>query len=252
MPKRRGRRWVPVLTALGCAVLTAVCTVGAVGQASVDTSSVPVYSLPPAPRPPEPLALPAQPRVLLVGDSYSEGYGAEPVSEGFAFRVAGPLGWSLTRDGIGSTGYLNPGPRHQGTFRERLLRHPAGAYDLVVLQGGSNDEERSSAEIKEAVAETVRVVHERYPQAQLLLMGPVSPYGSPPPERAKVNLALVEYSHDTSVLYLNTMAESWFLDGEDATLLNPANGHPNNAGYARIAERFVTDVRALSSARAQA
>ena len=126
MPKRRGRRWVPVLTALGCAVLTAVCTVGAVAQASVDTSSVPVYSLPPAPRPPEPLALPAQPRVLLVGDSYSEGYGAEPVSEGFAFHVAGPLGWSLTRDGIGSTGYLNPGPRHQGTFRERLLRHPRG------------------------------------------------------------------------------------------------------------------------------
>ena len=251
MPGRGDRRWALGLTALGCAVLTVVCTLGAVAQDSVDTSSATVYSLPPAPRPPAPLALPAHPRVLLVGDSYSEGYGAEPETEGFAFRVAGPLGWSLTRDGIGSTGYLNRGPRNQGTYRERLLRHPAGAFDLVVLQGGSNDEERSSAEIKEAVAETARVVHERYPQAQLLLMGPVSPYGSPPPERARVNLALVELSHDTSVLYLNTMAENWFLDGEDATMVNPANGHPDNAGYARIAERFVTDVRSLSSAGAQ-
>ncbi|MGI3779370.1 MAG: SGNH/GDSL hydrolase family protein [Janthinobacterium lividum] len=201
------------------------------------------------PEPPVLLDLPAQPRVLLVGDSYTEGWGADPTTRGFAYRIAEPLGWRLTRDGIGSTGYTNVGLKQQGTFAERLWRHPADAYDLVVLQGGSNDERRSEAEITEAVDLTIRTVHRRYPGAQLLVMGPIEPYGTVTARRAKVTRVLTASTAKSSLLLIDPTAEHWFVTGDSVTLVNPAKGHPNNAGYGRITWIFLRDVRALSVVR---
>jgi lysophospholipase L1-like esterase len=239
-------RWAPVLTALGCAALTVACTLGTVARDFADGPSATVYSLPAEPSPPAPLVLPAHPRVLLLGDSYVNGYGAEPGSEGFAEQVAGRLGWQLTRDGVGTTGYVNSGRQHQGTYAERLARHPANAYDLVVLEGGGNDEKRSVSEISEGVDAAVQVVRKRYPDAQLLLLGPVSPDGEPSSNRIAVNLALVDYAQASSISYINTLAEHWFLAG-DLTMVNPVNDHPNTAGYAHIADRLVHDVQSLAA-----
>jgi len=192
------------------------------------------------------LDLPVQPRVLLMGDSYTEGWGATPLSEGFAFHIAEPLGWRLTRDGIGSTGYLNAGLKMQGTYPQRLWRHPADGYDLVVLQGGSNDEKAPEADIAKAVDLTVRTVHRRYPSAQILVMGPVVPHGTIGANRVKVNRVLTSYTTAHSLQLINPWAEQWFVKGDAATMVDPVKGHPNNAGYARIATLFIRDVRALS------
>lgn len=209
------------------------------------------WAAPPVVPPPAPalLDLPVQPRVLLMGDSYTEGWGATPLSGGFAFQIAGPLGWRLTRDGIGSTGYLNPGLKQQGTYPQRLWRHPADAYDLVVLQGGSNDEKAPEADIAKAVDLTVRTVHRRYPSAQILLMGPVTPYATIGANRVKVNRVLTAYATAHSLQLINPWAEQWFVKGDAATMVNLEKGHPNNLGYARIATLFVRDVQALSVVR---
>ena len=201
------------------------------------------------PKPPALLDLPLQPRVLLMGDSYTEGWGADPTSKGYAFLIAGPLGWRLTRDGIGSTGYLNAGLKQQGTYPQRLWRHPADAYDLVILQGGSNDEKAPEADIAKAVDLTVRTVHRRYPSAQILIMGPVTPYATIGSNRIKVNRVLTSYTTAHSLLLINPWAEQWFVKGDAATMVNPEKGHPNNLGYARIATLFIRDVKALSVVR---
>jgi acyl-CoA thioesterase-1 len=206
-------------------------------------------AVPPPPAPPALLALPTPPRVLLMGDSYTEGWGADPLSEGFAFHIAGPLGWRLTRDGIGSTGYLNPGLKQQGTYPQRLWRHPADAYDLVVLQGGSNDEKAPEADIAKAVDLTVRTVRRRYPSARILVMEPIAPTGTVGGNRAKVNRVLAASTTRSSLLLIDPTAERWFVSGDAATMVNPEKGHPNNAGYARIADLFVRDVRAMSAVR---
>ena len=145
MRSKQGRRAVPITVAAVCAGLTAVLTFGAATRGEVDTTSAPVYPVEAKPDPPRRLELPAHPRVLLMGDSYTEGWGADPESRGFSYQIAKPLGWRLTRDGIGSTGFVDAGLQNQGNYPARLTRHPRDAYDLVVLQGGTNDEKLPAA-----------------------------------------------------------------------------------------------------------
>ncbi|RYZ25772.1 MAG: SGNH/GDSL hydrolase family protein [Propionibacteriaceae bacterium] len=243
--KRRARGRPGVVAAL--AALVVGLTAGVPGPGTDVAWAAPA----PAAVPPKPalLDLPVQPRVLIMGDSYTEGWGADPKTEGFAFKVAGPLGWRVTRDGIGATGYTNVGLKQQGTYPQRLWRHPADGYDLVVLQGGSNDERRPEAEITTAVDFTVRTVRRRYPSAQILVMGPIEPYGTVSERRAKVTRVLTASTTKSSLLFIDPSAEHWFVKGDSTTLVNPEKGHPNNAGYAHIADLFVRDVRALSVVR---
>lgn len=203
----------------------------------------------PAPRKPRLLDLPARPRVLLMGDSYTQGWGAEPMTEGFAYHVAAPLGWQLTRDGIGATGYRKPGAKQEGTYAQRLWRHPADAYDLVILQGGSNDEKYAEADIASSVELTFRTVRQRYPSARLVVMEPVLLYGSAYPSHVRLAQVLATSTSQHSLLVIDPVAEQWFVKGGDPALINQAKGHPNNAGYARIAQLFVRDIKAASVAR---
>ena len=236
--------WVFVLlAALGLGL-----TGGAAGHGTGVAWAAPAAAEP-TPAPPRLLDLPARPRVLLIGDSYTQGWGAEPMTEGFAYQVAGPLGWQLTRDGIGATGYRKPGAHQEGTYAQRLWRHPADAYDLVVLQGGSNDEKYSEAEISASVELTLRTVRQRYPSARLVVMEPVVLYGSVYPNRAKLMRVLAASTSRHSLLVIDPVAEEWFVKGGDPALINQAKGHPSNAGYARIAQLFVRDVTALSVVR---
>jgi len=243
--RRIVRRTLPAAVAAVCVALTATLTLGAMGRGHVDTSAAPVYTLEPQPEPPRPLVLPEHPRVLLMGDSYTEGWGADPQTRGYAYQIAAPLGWTLTRDGIGSTGFVDVGLKNQGSYPTRLARHPRDAFDLVVLQGGTNDEKLTAAEITAGVDASVKVVRERFPSAQLLVLGPVAPFGTPSEDRARLNLALVDYTHAASIPYINPVAESWFQVGEWKTMVDQAKGHPNNAGYVRMAEHVVEDVRRL-------
>jgi len=196
--------------------------------------------------PPVRLNLPLQPDVLLVGDSYTEGVGAEPISNGYAFKVAEPLGWTLTRDGRGGSGYVNPTTYGAGIFAERLPRHPTDAYDLVVLQGSSNDVRYGNAELDANLDATLQIVRDRYPRAQVLMVGPTNPYGNPSPDLLRVNGEVKAAAAAWGVPFIDPLAESWFVPGDGRWAANPANGHPSNAGYQRIADRFVAGVRALS------
>ena len=45
--------------------------------------------------------------------------------------------------------------------------------------------------------------------------------------------------------FVDPLGESWFVDGDGSRYANPVNGHPSNAGYRVIADRFEADVRVL-------
>lgn len=193
----------------------------------------------PAPAPP------LRPRVLIFGDSYTQGWGAETPRAGYAYRVGDPLGWDVTVDGVGGTGYVNPGRDQQGTYRTRLARAHSGPFDVVVLQGSTNDARSAPASLPAAVAQTVDAVGERYPEARLLMLGPAALYGRPTEELSRVQHVLSDYARENDVPFVDPIAEGWFQPGDAATCANPANGHPNDEGYARIADRFVQHVQQL-------
>ena len=210
------------------------------------TDPVPVETPAPRVHVPGRLNLPDHPAVLLIGDSYTEGVGAVPLANGYAYKVAEPLGWTLTRDGRGGSGYVNPTGYGAGVFGDRLPTFPADAYDLVVLQGSSNDMKYPSAEIATNVAAALRTVHDRFPHAEVLLVGPTNPYGSPLPDLVRVNELVRAAAVERGIAFVDPITEEWFVPGDGRWAANPANAHPSNAGYQRIADRLVADVRSLS------
>lgn len=191
------------------------------------------------------LSLPAHPSVLIFGDSYTEGYGAEPETKGWAYLVGRPLGWTVTVDGVGGTGYVNPGPKAEGTYLQRLPKLQGRSFDLVVMQGGSNDKDTPYPQLQQAVSRTLDAVRTEFPGATILLMAPATPYGKPDPTRVLSECVLAGLAVQQHLGFIDPLAESWFVDGDGQRYANPANGHPSNAGYVRIAARFEADVRVL-------
>ena len=191
------------------------------------------------------LTLPAHPEVLVLGDSYTEGYGAEPETKGWAYLVGKPLGWKVTVDGIGGTGYLNPGPHNEGNYLARLPGLQGRSFDLVVLQGGSNDRDATYPVLQDAVTRTIGTVRTEFPGTRVLLLGPATPYGKPDEPRITAQCVLAEHAIAQQLPFVDPLGERWFVDGDGDRYANPVNGHPSNAGYKRIAARFEADVRVL-------
>lgn len=192
------------------------------------------------------LDLPAHPNVLLLGDSYTEGVGAVPLTNGYAYHFAGLLGWTLTRDGRGGSGYVNPTTYGAGTFADRLSGHPADGYDLVVLQGSSNDMRYGSDQLDCSLITALGVLRERYPHAQVLMIGPTNPYGDPSPDLVRVNDEVKAAAAAYGAPFIDPIAERWFSPGDGQWAANPANAHLSNAGHRMFAARLVADVLAIS------
>ncbi len=241
------------LGALTHAVLAVVLGAAVLGLASGCGSPAPqpapepTCSLP-DPRPtlvPSSLVLPAHPSVLILGDSYTEGYGADPKTKGWAYLVGQPLGWQVTVNGVGGTGYVNPGLNNEGTYLQRLPSLQGRSFDLVVVQGGSNDTDTAYPALRDAVTRTIDAVRTEFPGAAVVILGPATPYGKSDGTRIVMQCVLSVYAAQQNLPFLDPIGESWFVDGDGKRYANPVNGHPNNAGYAHIAARFQTDVHRL-------
>lgn len=198
------------------------------------------------------LGLPANPKVLMFGDSYTEGVGAVPTTKGYAYLVGAPLGWTVTVDGKGGSGYCNPTTYGAGNYATRLAKVAVAAYDLIVIQGGTNDDKTvngvpvyDSPTIKAAIQKAIDTVRARFPNAKILLFGPSNPYGSATVDRLRVNDLLVAAASANALPYVNPIAEKWFLPGDGASFANPDNSHPSNAGHAHLRSLFVRDAQVL-------
>jgi acyl-CoA thioesterase-1 len=182
-------------------------------------------------------AVPDGASVLVFGDSYTAGYGANPREEGYAYKLGPLTGWDVAVEGIGSTGYLSPGNNNQGTFKQRIEGLPYGdEFDLVILQGGSNDQNEDIAGLAGAIESTVGTIRTHYPSAQLVMVGPVSLRYNPPADKATVNEVIATYAADNDIPFISPIGERWFTDGPGDGLINTELGHPNNKGYDLIAQ----------------
>ena len=228
-------------------------------RTSTSTNAVPVLALslllallgaaPARAAAPPPLVLPDHPKVLLLGDSYTKGIGASSKDKAYAYTIAEPLGWDLTVDGKSGTGYVDPSAAGADTYAERMWLHPHSAtdipYDLVVIQGSSNDRKYTEAEVAGRIGLTIRTSRRLWPQAQILLMGPTNPYANVA-EYATVDAELTKAAAANGIPFIDPIGEQWFVPGDGERYANAKNGHPNDAGYRLMSRRFVADVRKFS------
>ncbi|KQM81187.1 SGNH/GDSL hydrolase family protein [Agromyces sp. Leaf222] len=195
--------------------------------------------------------LPANARALIVGDSFTEGYGATSASANWATIAASSLGWRATIDGVGGTGFTKTTATDGSTdvgFRQRLLAEArtGSDYDLIVLQGGLNDLEATAEAEYTAVQQAVRAARTQWPDAVVVVFGPAEPIAQG--TARLVHLATIRTASESAgAVFIDPSSPRAWITERNSDLLDLGDGlHLNDSGYAYLAARFVAAFLAVS------
>ena len=187
-------------------------------------------------------------RAYFFGDSLMAGTGASPRRPVMARVAAARLGWEVDVDAWGGTGYTTTG-RSPG-YLERLRRPGSlrGEYDVVLLEGGTNDARVRSTpgQVQAAVREVVAHVQARQPRAQVVLMGAYDPPppGRVDPHRTTVDRAIAQVADELGLPFFSPVSGGWTV-GQRADFLDADRLHPSTRGYGVMGSRLAEELAAL-------
>ena len=187
-------------------------------------------------------------QAYFFGDSLMNGTGSAPRRPVMARVAAARLGWDVEVDAWGGTGYTTTG-RSPG-YLDRLKRPGAmsGSYDVVLLEGGTNDARVKStpAQVQAAVREVVAHVRDRQPTAAIVLMGAYDPPppGRVDPHRATVDEAIEEVADSLGLPFFSPISGGW-TQGQPPAFLHPDRLHPSTRGYGVMGSRLAEELAAL-------
>ena len=193
-------------------------------------------------------APPSGVRAYFLGDSLMSGTGSSPRRPVMARIAAARLGWDVEVDAWGGTGYTTTGD--SPSYLERLRRPGAlsGTYDVVLLEGGTNDARVDStpAQVQAAVREVVSFVRESQPRAQIVLMGAYDPPppGRVDPHRTVIDDAIEQVAGDLHLPFFSPLSGGW-TTGQPPSFLHPDRLHPSTKGYGVMGSRLAEELRSL-------
>ncbi len=183
---------------------------------------------------------------LFIGASYTQGLGAQTPNAGYAYLTGREEGWDTQVNGVSGTGYLNPGPRGHQTFAERLAHLPSHPHpDLVVFQGGRNDVGYPTSQLRAAVIDTVALTRKRFGPVQIVLLGPIPAEVPVPPNQIAVENTLRAAAASCQVDFVDPIAQHWITPQNERGYAGHVPAHPDNEGYAYIAQRLADDLDTL-------
>lgn len=181
-------------------------------------------------------------RYVALGDSVTHGFTASEVTKTYAFQVAERNGWELVNLGIGGRGTHGPDGAFLAGVKADVVSVLIGVNDW---QAGA-ELERFRANYRQLVADLLR----GNPRAAVHLITPlwVPPTWAPatvrfPLERYREIVREVAAQHPDPRL---TVIEGPALIDHDSALFDPIAVHPNDAGFAQMAERLTLALRRAS------
>ncbi|MDQ0000556.1 SGNH/GDSL hydrolase family protein [Pseudarthrobacter sulfonivorans] len=190
------------------------------------------------------IELPAQPVLLILGDSYTAGMGAAREDQGWAYVVADSLGYPTNIDGVPGTGFAwGGGPQDdRGLEYEVRLREiaedPRFVPNLLILQGGQNDAFLNNPdELKTATTQTIETARRLWPGVQVVVLGPSAPQPLAE-ELSSANTAVRAGAEAASAPFIDAYEAGWFT-AANSPGLDADGAHPNTAGYAHMAGKFL-------------
>jgi lysophospholipase L1-like esterase len=191
-------------------------------------------------------ATPSVHDVLFVGASYTAGLGASPATEGYAYVIGRQPGWQAQVNGVAGTGFLNPGPHGDQTFAQRIVHMPTHPRpDLVVFQGGRNDVNYPAAQLRAAAIQTAALTRKRFSGVQIVFLGPIPARVPAPDDQIAVAATLRSAAAACKCVFVNPIEQAWITPGNEQGYLGPVPAHPDNDGYAYIAQRLLSDLELL-------
>ncbi|WP_167133912.1 SGNH/GDSL hydrolase family protein [Arthrobacter sedimenti] len=194
--------------------------------------------------------LPPESKVLFIGDSWAQGVGAvDQVDGNWAALTADYFGWDRTIDGMGGTGFTARGASGTDDNRcsNRLDRwiDQGMEQDLVVLEGGLNDDDVEPSNLQAAVRDAVTKARGAWPESSILVIGPAAP--QPLADMVKriaepIRLGAI----DAGAFSIQPALLGWFTEENSEAFLIPADGaHVNDESHQYTSERLIDAIQKL-------
>lgn len=196
------------------------------------------------------IELPAEPVLLILGDSYTAGDGAGRPDQGWAYLVTRQLRYPATIDGAGGTGFAWGGGAQDeldGEYETRLRQiadDPSFVPNILILQGGQNDARiQDLDEVRTATTQTIEAARRFWPGIQIVVLGPSAPQPLAEDLRT-VNNAVRAGAAAANAPFIDAIEAGWFTAGNSPEF-DFDGAHPNAAGHAHIAGKFLEAWAAL-------
>jgi lysophospholipase L1-like esterase len=197
--------------------------------------------------------LTSQPRVVVIGDSYSAG-----AADGGGSSDAWPaMAWkNLTAQGVpvslgvaaeGGSGYIQRGV-NGGIFGEKIDRAVGVDDALVVLFGSGNDEVFTPDQLGPVVRDDLARVKALAPRAKVMVIGPCWPYPDPSPEVRMVRDVLRDQAAQAGAIFVDPIDNHWLQVGDE--LIGVDHIHPTVAGQKYLADKIAPLIKSQLTANA--
>lgn len=222
------------------------------GQAS---ASQPTYTskYTPAPMPSEtplpPVPIAAGTRTVIMGDSWTAGYGAtDPNTEGYAVLVGSDLGLDYTLDYVSGTGYTNAGTSGQESYLQRLQRAAVDpAVQLLIIQGSGNDAGQQQPALREQITATVMQSRVTYPNASIVLIGPAPLRFPLKGDVPAMDSSLANVAFYQRARYISPYLDNWFTPDNAEQMIDPDKMlHPYTVGHRYFADQVIEKLRSFA------
>ncbi|MFC5346251.1 SGNH/GDSL hydrolase family protein [Brevundimonas staleyi] len=186
-------------------------------------------------------------RMLVLGDSFTDGTGATHKGDVFAAVAADYLGiGARIASGVGSTGYVNTASGTRYKLVERLPTDLAratteGAVDAVVIAMGINDLALSASVAAEAAA-CFDLIRATLPGALVFV---TTAWDTAAPSAPSANYLAVSAAIQSA---LGTRGGFYLLDAEGVEFTKSDATHPDTAGHSTLGEWLNAEIRASIAA----
>ena len=179
-------------------------------------------------------------RAYFFGDSLMAGTGVTPRRPVMARVAAARLGWQVDVDAWGGTGWTTTGTSPGYLERLQLPGAMPGRYDVVLLEGGTNDARIGSAPeaVRTAVHQLVAEVRRRQPQASIVLMGAYDPPGVLDLRRGVADDAVRDAAAELGLAFFSPRSGQWTAGQQPHRFLHDDGLHPSLRGYGVLGERL--------------
>lgn len=199
---------------------------------------------------PAPLVLPAHPRVLVFGDSWTFGSAAADPSLGYAYVLAELLDGQTVVDGVRGSGYLKPG-LDGPAFGERIAAlDPALSPDLVIIQGSINDRLSGAEGYRQAVTDAWDALAAIYPEAAIVVLGPAPhelPVGA---GTTRIDADLADLAAARGWWYISPVQQEWITEQNYLDVIDIGIGrqHPSTEGHRYLAAKVAAALADIEAA----
>lgn len=185
-------------------------------------------------------------KTVFFGDSWAQGYSADPETLGYAYLVGQKLQQVTEVDWARQSGFVRLASDGRGTYRDRLLARPVDPdVRLFVLQASVNDLGfRSQA--RAAAAATMPVVREKFPNAQIVVLGPSAPKSVNIDAIADLSNKVLSAAKAAGFYAISPAGQGWITARNMDGIIDPVTEHPSTHGHAVYAAKVYDAIIALS------